>query len=79
MSYDTRLVREIEARFGKAIALVVQEQFNDKGITDTAIYLGIAKSTLLWWMAKSSLTVETVVLSPGDTWEIIPPQGKNSG
>ena len=70
MARKTKLMRTVEDRFNRPLERLLPEMVNERGLTDTAVALGISNSVLGYWLLKLGITMRRVALTPGETLEI---------
>ena len=70
MARKTKLMRTVEERFNRPLERLLPEMVNERGLTDTAVALGISNSVLGYWLLKLGITMRRVALAPGETLEI---------
>ena len=70
MARKTKLMRTVEDRFNRPLVRLLPEMVNERGLTDTAVALGISNSVLGYWLLKLGITMRRVALAPGETLEI---------
>ncbi len=70
MARKTKLMRTVEDRFNRPLERLLPEMVNERGLTDTAVALGISNSVLGYWLLKLGITMRRVALAPGETLEI---------
>ena len=63
-------MRTVEERFNRPLERLLPEMGNERGLTDTAVALGISNSVLGYWLLKLGITMRRVALAPGETLEI---------
>ena len=52
MARKTKLMRTVEERFNRPLERLLPEMVNERGLTDTAVALGISNSVLGYWLLK---------------------------
>jgi hypothetical protein len=67
----TRLMLQVEERYGRPLERLLPEMVNEKGLSATAHELGVSKATLGYWLLKLGIQVRRVALAPGENLEII--------
>ena len=70
MARKTKLMRTVEDRFNRPLERLLPEMVNERGLTDTAVALGISNSVLGYWLLKLGITMRRVALAPGEPLEI---------
>ena len=70
MARKTKLMRTVEDRFNRPLERLLPEMVNERGLTDTAVALGISNSVLGYWLLKLGITMRRVARAPGETLEI---------
>ena len=70
MAQKTKLMFHVENHFRQPLERLLPEMLNEHGLTITAARLGISKATIGYWILKLGITVQRVVLLPGETFEI---------
>ena len=66
----SKLMRQVEERFGEPLESLLPKMFNERGWAGTAVALGISKPSVGYWMLKLGIRVKMVVLEPGAYAEI---------
>ena len=57
---------EVEEEQGKPLAEILPAMITEHGLTATGEYLGVARSTLGYWLMKLNIKTIYIALSPGD-------------
>ncbi len=70
MARKTRLMRQVEDRYGRPLDRLLADMYNEKGLPAMAEELGVSKATLWYWLLKFGITVRRVALAPGETLEV---------
>ena len=66
----TRLMRQVEDRYGRPLERLLPELYNELGLPGMADELNISKGTLWYWLLKFGVNVRRVALGPGESLEI---------
>lgn len=66
----TNLVKKVESQFNRPLERLLPEMINERGVSATADFLGVKKSTLNYWILKLGINVQRVVLAPGESVEV---------
>ena len=66
----TRLMRQVEDRYGQSLERLLPELYNELGLPGMSQELGISKGTLWYWLLKYGVSVRRVALGPGESLEI---------
>lgn len=70
MARKTRLMLQVEEKYGRPLERLLPELVNEKGLSATAEELGVSKATLGYWLLKLGISVRRVALAPGETLEV---------
>jgi hypothetical protein len=70
MVRKTKLMQHVETRFQRPLERLLPEMVNEKGLSYTALELGVSKATLGYWLLKLGINVRRVALAPGETLEV---------
>lgn len=70
MIRKTKLMQDVENRFHRPLERLLPEMVNEKGLSYTALELGVSKATLGYWLLKLGISVRRVALAPGETLEV---------
>ncbi|MDP2950516.1 MAG: hypothetical protein Q8P22_13405 [Chloroflexota bacterium] len=71
----TRLMEEVEQRYGGPLEQVLPDLLNKRGLTGTARVLQVSNQSVEYWILKLGITWKAVVLNPGDVATISGPRG----
>ncbi|MCS7207165.1 MAG: hypothetical protein NZ951_04410 [Dehalococcoidia bacterium] len=66
----TRLMLQVEERYGRPLERLLPELVNEKGLSATAHELGVSKATLGYWLLKLGIQVRRIALAPGEDLSI---------
>lgn len=66
----TRLMLQVEERYGRPLEKLLPEMVNEKGLSATAHDLGVSKATLGYWLLKLGIQVRRIALAPGENLEV---------
>lgn len=67
MYRTTTQMAAVERRYGQPLKQIIKRLVTEKGVSRAAEELGVSKATLGYWLLKCQLTVQRVVLEPGET------------
>ncbi|MDP3064330.1 MAG: hypothetical protein Q8O40_14135 [Chloroflexota bacterium] len=70
MARKTKLMQAVEDRYQRPLERLLPELVNEKGLSYTALELGVSKATLGYWLLKLRIEVRRVALAPGETLEV---------
>ncbi len=70
MARKTKLMQRVEDRYQRPLERLLPELVNEKGLSSTALELGVSKATLGYWLLKLGINVRRVALAPGETLEV---------
>jgi hypothetical protein len=70
MIRKTKLMQDVENRFHRPLERLLPEMVNERGLSYTALELGVSKATLGYWLLKLGISVRRVALAPGETLEV---------
>lgn len=70
MARKTKLMQRVEERYQRSLERLLPELVNEKGLSATAMELGVSKATLGYWLLKLGINVRRVALAPGETLEV---------
>lgn len=70
MARKTKLMQHVEDRYQRPLERLLPEMVNEKGLSYTALELGVSKATLGYWLLKLGINVRRVALAPGETLEV---------
>jgi hypothetical protein len=70
MARKTKLMQAVEDRYQRPLERLLPELVNEKGLSYTALELGVSKATLGYWLLKLGINVRRVALAPGETLEV---------
>jgi hypothetical protein len=70
MVRKTKLMSQVEQKFGRSLERLLPELVNERGLTATAEELEVSKATLGYWLLKLGINVRRVALAPGETLEV---------
>jgi len=70
MARKTKLMQQVEDRYQRPLERLLPEMVNEKGLSYTALELGVSKATLGYWLLKLGINVRRVALAPGETLEV---------
>ncbi len=70
MTRKTKLMQAVEERYQRPLERLLPELVNEKGLSYTALELGVSKATLGYWLLKLGINVRRVALAPGETLEV---------
>lgn len=70
MPRKTKLMQQVEERYQRPLERLLPEMVNEKGLSYTALELGVSKATLGYWLLKLGINVRRVALAPGETLEV---------
>ena len=70
MSRKTRLMRDVEERYGRPLERLLADMYNEKGLPAMAEEIGVSKATLWYWLLRFGITVRRVALAPGEALEV---------
>lgn len=54
----SRLMKEVEKRYGKPLKAILVEKYNTLGLPGMAEEIGVSKATLWYWMLHEHVEVE---------------------
>ena len=63
--HKSRLMKEVEARLGKPLEVLLVEGYNKHGLPGMAKEWGIAKATIWYWLLAAGIHVQRTALAPG--------------
>ena len=63
-------MQRVENNFQRPLERLLPEMVNEKGLSETALELGVSKATLGYWLLKLGINVRRVALAPGETLEV---------
>ena len=66
----TKMMLEIEERFGRDITELLADLVTEYGLTETAEILGTSKANVGYWMLKLDILVKRVAVAPGDSLRV---------
>jgi len=66
----TKLMQQVERRYQRPLERLLPEMVNERGLSQTALELGVSKATLGYWLLKLGINVRRVALAPGETLEV---------
>ena len=70
MARKTRLMRQVEDRYGRPLERLLADMYNEKGLPGMADELQVSKATLWYWLLRFGITVRRVALAPGEQLEV---------
>jgi hypothetical protein len=70
MARKTKLMLRVEDGYQRSLERLLPEMVNEKGLSMTALELGVSKATLGYWLLKLGINVRRVALAPGETLEV---------
>jgi hypothetical protein len=70
MARKTKLMIKVEEEHSRSLERLLPEMVNEKGLSVTALELGVSKATLGYWLLKLGINVRRVALAPGETLEV---------
>lgn len=70
MARKTRLMHEVEEKYGRPLERLLPEMVNERGLAATAEALEVSKATLGYWLLKLNIRVQRVALAPGESLEV---------
>lgn len=70
MVRKTKLMQQVEERYQRPLERLLPEMVNERGLSHTAVELGVSKATLGYWLLKLGINVRRVALAPGETLEV---------
>ncbi len=70
MARKTKLMINVETTYQRSLERLLPEIVNEKGLSATALELGVSKATLGYWLLKLGINVRRVALAPGETLEV---------
>jgi hypothetical protein len=70
MARKTKLMIRVEEEHSRSLERLLPEMVNEKGLSVTALELGVSKATLGYWLLKLGINVRRVALAPGETLEV---------
>ena len=70
MARKTKLMQQVEDRYQRPLERLLPEMVNEKGLSYTALELGVSKATMGYWLLKLGINVRRVALAPGETLEV---------
>ena len=70
MARKTKLMLRVEEEYSRSLERLLPEMVNEKGLSVTALELGVSKATLGYWLLKLGINVRRVALAPGETLEV---------
>jgi peptide deformylase len=70
MNRKTKKMTAVEERFQQPLEKMLPELVTERGLSATAVQLGVSKATLGYWLLKLRIDVRRVALMPGETIEI---------
>ncbi|MBI4234356.1 MAG: hypothetical protein HY686_07945 [Chloroflexi bacterium] len=70
MARKTRLMVQVEEKYGRPLERLLPELVNERGLSATAEELDVSKATLGYWLLKLGINVLRVALAPGETLEV---------
>ena len=70
MVRKTKLMQNVENRYHRPLERLLPEMVNERGLSYTALELGVSKATLGYWLLKLGIRVQRVALAPGESLEV---------
>ena len=70
MARQTKLMQQVEDKYGQTLDRLLPELVNEHGLSATADRLGVSKATLGYWLLKLGISVRRVALAPGEILEV---------